>query len=67
MVAKPVSRCVSHVREALEDYLAESGTSNLAPASKGACPRHAEKFVSWIEGDFEPGAEVSRYRRGIAR
>ena len=67
MVAKQVSRCMSHVREAFENHRAELGASNLAPATKGTCLRHAETFYRWIEGDFEPGAEASRYRRGSAR
>lgn len=64
MTAKPVSDFVSHVREALEDYRAEVEASNLAPASKGTYLRHAETFVRWIEGNFEPGAHVSGYRGG---
>lgn len=67
MAAKPLSDFISHVREAFEDYRAEVETSNLAPASKDTYLRHAETFVRWIEGDFEPGAQVSRDRGGNAQ
>lgn len=66
-MTKPVSDFLSHVREAFEDYRAEVEASNLAPASRVTYLRHAETFVRWIEGDFQPGAQVSGIRRGDAR
>ena len=66
-MARPVSDLVSHVREAFEDYRAEIEASNLAPASKATYLRHAETFVRWVEGDFQPGARVSGNRGGDAR
>ena len=66
-MARPVSDFVSHVREAFEDYRAEIEASNLAAASKATYLRHAETFVRWVEGDFQPGARASGNRRGDAR
>ena len=65
-MARPVSDFVSHVREAFEDYRAEVEASNLAQASKATYLRHAETFVRWVEGDFQPGARVSGDRKGDA-
>ena len=66
-MVRPVSDFVSHVREAFEDYRAEVEASDLAPGSKATYLRHAETFVRWVEGDFEPGAQVSGNRRSDAR
>ncbi len=66
-MARPVSDFVSHVREAFEDYRAEIEASNLAAASKATYLRHAETFVRWVEGDFQPGARVPEDRRGGSR
>ena len=66
-MARPVSDFVSHVREAFEDYREEIEASNLAPASKATYLRHAETFVRWVEGDFQPGARVSGNRRSGTR
>ena len=66
-MVKPVSDFISHVREAFEDYQAEVEASNLAPASKVTYLRHAETFVRWMEGGFQPGAQVPGAPKGNAR
>ena len=54
-VSKP---CLKQVREALATYTEEVEASELMPSTKRTYLRHAETFVRWLEGDFEPGANV---------
>ena len=48
--------CQRQVSEALEDYRKEVNAANLAPDTKRTYIRHAETFVRWLHGDFEPGS-----------
>ena len=50
--------CLRQVNDALERYREEVAASNLAPDTKKTYLRHAETFVRWLGGDFEPGARV---------
>lgn len=50
--------CLKQVREALETYAEKVEASKLSPSTKQTYLRHAETFVRWLEGDFEPGANV---------
>lgn len=43
------------VREYLVLYLDDVRQAPLAPSTKRTYSLHAENFVRWIEGDFEPG------------
>ena len=45
------------IKEALEAYTAEVGDTDRGPASKESYMYHAEAFVRWLDGDFEPGKE----------
>ena len=48
--------CQSKVRNALERYREEVEGASLASDTKRTYMRHAETFVRWLEGDFEPGS-----------
>ena len=48
--------CRKEVKEALEVYREEVEASDLASDTKRTYLRHAETFVRWLHGDFEPGA-----------
>lgn len=50
--------CLSQVRKALEAYREEVEATNLTHDTKGTYLRHAESFVRWLDGDFEPGSKV---------
>ena len=50
--------CLKQVRDALGTYREEVEASELQPSTKRTYLRHAETFVRWLEGDFEPGVNV---------
>ena len=50
--------CRQQVKEALEVYRKEVEASDLAPDTKRTYMRHAETFVRWLHGDFEPGSRI---------
>ncbi len=50
--------CLSQVRKALKAYREEVEATNLTHDTKGTYLRHAESFVRWLDGDFEPGSKV---------
>lgn len=52
------SECLRQVEDALESYRKEVAASDLAPNTKRTYLRHAETFVRWLDGDFEPGGWV---------
>lgn len=43
------------VEAALRQYEAEVGFAPLAEASKRTYLLHADSFVRWLRGEFEPG------------
>ena len=45
------------IREALADYVAEVEDSDRGRVAKESYVYHAEAFVRWADGDFEPGRE----------
>jgi len=47
--------CLEQVTAALEQYRQAVEKSNLAPATKRTYLQHAESFVRWLDGGFEPG------------
>ena len=49
------SHCLGEVNAALERYREEVEAAKLARATKNTYLRHAETFVRWLRGDFEPG------------
>lgn len=50
----------SAVERALEQYKAEVNDAPLKPNTRGTYKRHAEVFVRWMRGDFEPGSKAKR-------
>ncbi|HTQ11167.1 MAG TPA: hypothetical protein VMI31_13955 [Fimbriimonadaceae bacterium] len=52
---------IEEVRKALREYELEVEKSGLAEKSKWTYLRHADTFVRWLAGDFEPGKHVSRW------
>lgn len=50
--------CLEQVEMAFEAYRREVEASQLAPATKRTYLHHAETFVRWMRGDFEPGGRV---------
>ena len=56
MTKRRVTReCLKQVQDALETYREEVEARNLKPSTKETYLRHAETFVRWLDGDFEPG------------
>ena len=49
---------LEQVENLLEVYRKEVEQSGLAPDTQRTYLRHAETFVRWLAGDFEPGAHV---------
>ena len=49
-------RLVDCLRMAFDEYRQEVNATRLAAASKQSYIGHAEEFVRWIEGTFEPSA-----------
>ena len=47
--------CLKQVQDALETYREEVEATNLGPSTKGTYLRHAETFVRWLDGNFDPG------------
>ena len=45
------------LKEALSDYVAEVEDSNRGRVSKESYIYHAEAFMRWLDGDFDPGRE----------
>ena len=45
------------VKEALAEYVAEVEGSNRGRVSKESYIYHAEAFVRWVDGDFDPSKE----------
>ena len=48
------------VKEALAEYVAEVEGSDRGRVSKESYIYHAEAFVRWAEGDFEPVREYTQ-------
>lgn len=47
--------CLEQVQNALELYQQVVQETELAPDTKRTYLRHAETFVRWLGGEFEPG------------
>lgn len=45
------------IKEALADYVAEVENSARGRVSKESYVYHAEAFVRWADGDFDPARE----------
>ena len=45
------------IKEALAEYVAEVEDSDRGRVSKESYIHHAEAFVRWADGDFDPGRE----------
>ena len=45
------------IKEALAEYVAEVEGSDRGRVSKESYIYHAEAFVRWLDGDFEPAQE----------
>ena len=45
------------IREALAEYVAEVEDTDRGRVSKESYIYHAEAFVRWLDGDFDPGKE----------
>ena len=52
------SRTLVEIEEALKEYENEVNATNLAKNSKDTYLSHANHFVRWLKGDFEPGERV---------
>jgi hypothetical protein len=49
------------VKRALKDYCDELENTDLSDGSKGMYGDFAGYFVSYLEGDFRPGARLAPY------
>lgn len=50
--------CLEEVKAALGEYEKEVESTSLARKTKDTYLRHAQTFVRWLEGDFEPGSRT---------
>ena len=50
--------CLKAVKRALAEYENEVNGSELRPDTKRTYCRHAETFVRWLEGAFQPGHQA---------
>ena len=50
--------CLRQIQGTLEAYRLEVDAAELASDTKRTYMRHAETFVRWLAGDFEPGVNI---------
>ena len=55
---KVSSRALCEIEAALKEYENEVNATNLAKNSKETYLSHANHFVRWLKGEFEPGERV---------
>lgn len=44
------------VEQALQRYISEVQSTNLTDSTQKTYILHAEHFVSWLKGEFDPGS-----------
>lgn len=52
---------LSQVDAALKEYCQVVLTSDLSAASQASYIDHADNFVRWLRGEFNPGARANPY------
>ena len=55
---KVSTQALREIEAALEEYKNEVNGTNLAQSSKETYLDHADAFVRWLKGEFEPGSRV---------
>ncbi|MEQ8316729.1 MAG: hypothetical protein RIE77_12720 [Phycisphaerales bacterium] len=50
---------LAEIEQALHSYHDQVESSSMAENTKKTYLRHADTFVRWLKGDFEPGERVS--------
>lgn len=55
------------IKRALTEYCNEVGSSDLKPGSQAMYIDHANNFVRWIAGEFDPGATKNPWKAKKSR